>query len=169
MPRKHLNSTCSILLIILVTGSSTVFAEGGCPTGQYPQQGQGWKTCVPIPGYEPQQAVQPPPPSYASRWGAVASSTNSMFGIVSDQASKEDAERTAVAECIGRGGEDCKLNYTYANQCVAVIGIPNQVSQAFNGGTPDEASKQGLDSCRTNGIDGCWVYYSGCSIPERLQ
>lgn len=155
------------ILLFLVCGSA--FAEGGCPPGQYPQQGQGWRTCVPIPGYEPQQSVQPPPPSYASRWGAVASSTNSMFGIVSDQPSKEEAERAAVTECSSRGGNDCKLNYTYANQCVAVIGIPNQVSQPFNGGTADEASKHGLDQCRSNGIDGCWVYYSGCSLPLRVQ
>jgi len=157
------------VIALLVSGGA--LAEGGCPPGQYPQQGQGWRTCVPIPGYQTEQAVQPPPPAYASRWGAVASTIggDAVFGIVADQPGRDVAEKAAIAECSRRGGQDCQLNFTYANQCLAVMEIPNHPNQPFTGGTEDEATSQGLDYCKTNGILGCRVYYSGCSLSQRIQ
>lgn len=164
---SHVLQLARLLLSLFV--SNVVFAEGGCPPGQYPQQGQGWKTCVPIPGAQTEQAVQPPPPSFASRWGAVASSSNAVYGIVTDQTDKALAEQSAIAECISRGGDQCKLNYTYSNQCVAVIGVPNRTSLAVPGKTEADATRSGMDKCSADGIAGCWVYYSGCSMPVRVQ
>lgn len=158
-------------LLIAILVSSAAFAEGGCPPGQYPQQGQGWRTCVPIPGAQSDQAIQPPPPAYVSRWGAVASTSgaNAVFGIVSDEADREAAEHAAVSECINRGGENCKVNFVYANQCVAVISIPNHPNLPFTGSTEEDATKRGLDHCGVDGISGCEVYYSGCSRPQRIR
>ena len=143
-------------------------AEGGCPPGQYPQQGQGWQTCVPIPGdggATSSQTAARRPPRWLARWGALASGGEGQFGISANQPSSADAEAVALNDCRGRGGTDCKLNHTYGNTCMAVIGRPNASVKTVHGPSENDAIESGKETCKRDGVDGCWVYYSGCSLP----
>lgn len=129
-------------------------------------QNQG--VCGPDPNAQqrPQQQSQPPA-RWASRWGAVASNQGA-FGIVSDMPDKESAISSAMQECQKRGGTNCTVNNVYANTCVAVM-ANGQIIWTENAGTSDEASRMGMKNCSSKGSAKCWVYYSGCSLPQRMQ
>lgn len=109
---------------------------------------------------------------WADRWGAIASDNdakNAIFGIVTDRPSERAARRAAVDECRSRGGDRCEVAMSYQNQCAAVgagrVGT-------FSAGAPtlEEAQQRAMQLCEIkNGSGECWLYYSGCSLPVRVQ
>src|ERR1700754_2591147 len=103
---------------------SPAHAEGGCPPGQYPRQGQGWQTCVPIPGANTNAAQPAPNPGHwETRWGALASyEPSGILGAANGLQTKEQAERAAMADCKEKGGVNCKMEASYHNACAALAG-----------------------------------------------
>jgi hypothetical protein len=71
----------------------------------------------------------------------------------------------AIEDCKARGGVNCRMSHVYANQCMAVIGRPDRNAQTSDGSNEKAAINAGMTKCSNEGIDGCWVYYSGCSLP----
>lgn len=165
------------LLFGLLLLASVVHAEGNCPSGYYPigaPPGQGGpQGCAPIPGYNnSQQQAQsqplPPPPQWASRWGAIATDgPKGSLGTASGLSSKGDAERVALDDCSAKGGTQCKVDIAYDNECAAVVvgdGGYNTPAAA----TVDKAVEIGMKTCSTT-TTNCHVYYSACSLPVRIQ
>ncbi|WP_425493958.1 hypothetical protein [Lysobacter gummosus] len=57
---------------------------------------------------------------------------------------------------------------SYHNQC----GVMIAGKAGFNttrAGTVDEAAKNGFDLCRSEGLEGCKIYYSDCSHAKKVE
>lgn len=159
-----MKNTKFLAFFFFLVFSSPIYAQ--CAPG-IPSAGN--PGCIP-----PDQANSPysqeqPAPTYSprtiwlDRWGAIAvDEATGKAGTVSASASKGKAEGEALTRCSENGGQNCKLIFTYHNQCVAV-------TQALKGGAMfpvsarDEASasRLALEDC---GKD-CHILYSKCSLP----
>ncbi|MEP6898066.1 MAG: DUF4189 domain-containing protein [Rhodanobacter sp.] len=160
-------------LVLLLTG--VAHAEGECPPGMFPTNppgAQGPVGCAPIPGYNNnQRQAQPqlPSPQWARRWGSIATdSINGSLGTTVGQSSQREAEQSAMADCLKKGGVQCKIQTTYDNECAAMI----LGDKEFNVGTAanlDKAVQLGIKVCTDAGDTNCHVYYSACSLPVQIQ
>jgi hypothetical protein len=171
-----MKACCWLLFGLFWLATDACHAEGNCPPGYYPigaPQGQaGPQGCAPIPGYgsNPQQenTQSPPPPQWASRWGAVATdAAKGILGAAANATGKEEAQQTAIADCQANGGTQCILQNTYGNACVAVI----TGDKVFNVGSStdlNDAIQSGITQC-SSADTNCHVYYSACSLPVQIQ
>lgn len=156
--------------LLLITGAT--HAEGGCPTGMIPASGTNINSCIPIPpGYynnQQQAHPQPPPPRWLSQWGAIATDgPGGSFGAAVDMPNQSSAENAALIECQSKKGSICKVELWYTNQCAAmVVGDAGHNSKA--GTTVNAAIRTAMKICTTEDHN-CFVYYSGCSLPIRIQ
>lgn len=158
----------SLLCLICFFFSLPAYAEGGCPPGQYPQQGQGWQTCVPIPGYTEAADQVTPPPRWQSSWQAVATDVDkAVLGKSINLPTVSDAEANALRDCKIQGGTNCKIAISYGNGCVALAAGDILVTTG-SGGSKPEAEEKALGTCRS-GAKECKVYYSACSPPVQVQ
>lgn len=147
--------------------SAGASAEGRCPPGQHPIGGQGVGGCAPI---AQSGAAEGPTPTgkWVKTWGAIAmSSATGDVGVSVAQRSKGEASRLAVANCAVDGASDCKLTYTYKNQCVALVSpaSKNETSTVGRGPTKEVAVELATGTCTKRGSQGCSVLYSACSDP----
>jgi len=144
-------------------------AEGGCPPGQYPQQGQGWQTCVPIPGAGAnQQAPSPPPAQWADQWQAIATDKQkAILGTSAGSASSDASAQAALSDCQAKGGSDCDVQITYRNGCVAMV-IGNTLMNTKGAPTKAEAERLAMAKCSEADTD-CHVYYSACNAAVRIR
>jgi transposase len=143
---------------------SPAHAEGGCPPGQYPRQGQGWHTCVPIPGADQgnTQAVQNAG-HWETRWGAVATfEPTGVLGAVTGLRTKEEAQEAAMNDCRAKGGTSCKLEVAYQNGCAALAGSDSGYVVTSDADT-SKAESSALATCSKAGNANCHVFYSACS------
>ena len=154
-----------LLLSALLFWSASSHAEGGCPPGQYPQQGQGWQSCVPISGYDQGQGqTQARPGQWLSRWLAFAADSNKgILGVSLDRGSKEDAENLAIADCKAKGGDECLIDANYSNGCVAMF-VGDTIRGTQGGATQAEAESAAMEHCNTR-TSSCRIYFSACSFP----
>jgi hypothetical protein len=158
-------------LLLLATGF--VHAEGVCPPGMFPTNppgAQGPVGCAPIPGYNNQQQSQfgPPPPQWESRWGAIATDfSHSAAGASIDQPDGGAAEKAALAECKANGGSDCKIELQYGNGCAA-LAVGRAGHNAKAGLTIDLAKQAAMKVCNAEDSH-CFIYYTACSLPVRVQ
>ncbi|WP_312056792.1 DUF4189 domain-containing protein [Acinetobacter courvalinii] len=113
-------------------------------------------------------SASPPPPVWADRWGAIATDGKGAFGIVRDMLSKRKAEKAAIQECTKRGGKGCFTEYFYNNQCVAV-GSNDKTYHYARFPTEDEAKTIAVQKCQERSGEACVVFYSGCSMPVRVN
>ena len=160
---KHLPAL--LFTLVLAMFATAAQAEGGCPPGQYPQGGQGWQACVPIPGEQNQQ-MSVPTVRWTNHYQAIA--TDSHLGILGsavDRTTNQSAIRDALADCEAKGGQDCKIDIALVNGCVAmVLGVTTREIQM--GATKAEAEESAMQGCR-RGNSKCEVYYSACSLPTK--
>ncbi|MFC3902284.1 protein of unknown function [Acinetobacter marinus] len=162
-------SVISLLSFGAFALSNSAFAEGGCPSGYVPtpNQGQPCAADYNLPHWNQGQPQAQPQVRWADRWGAMADDGNGTAGIVESRNSKREAEVAAVKECKKRGGGNCKTFATYYNQCAA-IAAGGERSDWARAETKELAIKISMDRCEKKGIN-CRVYYSGCSLPVRIQ
>lgn len=153
-------TTYFLLALVPLSG---VRAEGGCPDGQYPQRGQGWQTCVPIPGAEQSNAPSVVPGYWTDSWGALATyEPLGVIGVAAGLGNKEDAEQEALADCKRQGGKSCRVDATYENSCVALAG--SHTGYSIEGDTDlDVAKKKALEKCKKSGYENCHISYFTCS------
>ncbi|MBJ9977214.1 DUF4189 domain-containing protein [Pseudomonas sp. S75] len=157
----------SLLLTMMVFFQVVGFAyaEGGCPAGEYPQQGNGWQNCVPIPGAD-QQSQPVAQPSPAESWGALATYVpKGIIGSSKGLSSKDAATRRALDNCQMKAGHSCKLEAYYQNACVALAG--SDTGYAVNSKPAlDLAENNALSTCRGAGYKNCIIFFSDCSKGE---
>ncbi|MCH7294312.1 DUF4189 domain-containing protein [Acinetobacter higginsii] len=158
------NSVRILLILMGVAWNTLALAEGGCPEGQFPQQYGTTMGCTTM-NTGGNQSVAP---VWADRWGAIASDGNGTFGIVSNMKSKSKAQKAAFTACKNQGGTACIVKKEYHNQCVAVV-LSETRSAYANAPTEAEALAMGKKECISTNTGECWVHYSGCSMPVRVN
>ncbi|MGV8958886.1 MAG: DUF4189 domain-containing protein [Stenotrophomonas sp.] len=165
---NKINIVLYFLLLSLLVFPEVAIAEGGCPPGSYPIGGQGVQGCAPIPsiggGTEGPRATG----RWQKTWGAIAMSKSGQSGVATDRVKKVDAVRDAIAECVSTGAKDCKVVFTYKNQCAAAATSKNGVSGTTFGRAANipVAENIALDFCVSRGGEGCEIVYSACTEPE---
>lgn len=153
-----------VALCFLIALPVMARAEGGCPPGQYPQSGQGWQTCVPIPDA---QLAAHPIQRWADKYQAIATDGHlGVLGVAVDQSSTDIAARSALSNCEANGGTQCKLEVALRNGCLAMV-VGESTRVIDEGATKESAESNALDRCEKNNKK-CVVYYSACSLPVKL-
>ena len=113
----------------------------------------------------------PPAPAqerWADRWGAIATDADSAkLGAVVDMTSEKQARSAALKACKDEGGVNCTVDISYYNRC-AVLVTGDNVYTVSSAATIDEATKSGFIKCDRDDVN-CRVYYSGCSLPARMD
>ncbi|HDR9049340.1 MULTISPECIES: DUF4189 domain-containing protein [Burkholderia] len=146
-------------------------AQVACPPGMIPYgTGTNQSVCGEDPSYQSPSTPPPPLVKWAERWGAIATyEPAGILGQAAGMTSKSDAINTAMSECQKRGGgSNCKLDIWYSNQCVAMV-VSDKGYNTSTGMTTDLATQKGMKTCIASGDPNCHVYYTACSMPERIQ
>ncbi|HHV7522083.1 TPA: DUF4189 domain-containing protein [Burkholderia orbicola] len=159
------------LLSVLACGSIAQ-AQTACPPGMVPYgTAQDQSVCGADPNAQQQYPGQSSAPSvrWASSWQALATDTpKGILGTSKDQPDRALAEVAALRDCRLKGGTDCTLQISYGNGCVAMV-VGDRAMNMNGGITDDDAAQKGLEMCRAAGDSNCRVYYSACSLPQRIQ
>ena len=161
-----MSRSAGVLAAIYLLVMHTSAVAQGCPTGL-----AGLPNCVPPDQSSPGNTAAGGggvPALWESRWGAIAvDGPHSKMGVSQGQRSKRAAKRGAEAECQAQGGVACKIEIVYTNQCAVLVwGLHKYV--AARGPTIESAANEGMRVCRPADSD-CVVFYSACSLPERVQ
>lgn len=105
---------------------------------------------------------------WEDRFAAVATGKRaSGFTASGPTASKRGAERSALAGCQEKGGDDCKIVMSYVNSCAAIVWGLQHRTGAY-GPTVEDAVEQATQRCAQMTED-CQVFFSACSLPERVR
>jgi hypothetical protein len=156
--------TLALIAFACLYHSGSSRAEGGCPPGQYPQSGQGWQTCVPIPG-DSASPTAPRAPAWTPRWGAIATDgVKGILGAVDNVDSRASAERRAIANCEAKGGSPCALEESYSNGCGAMA-VGSKGFSVASAPTERDAIAKSMANCESDGDSKCQLFYKGCSTP----
>jgi len=137
-------------------------AEGGCPPGQYPQSGQGWQTCIPVPGAQaqPQQAPQP---QWRDQWQAISTDTPlGILGAAQHRSTWKEAETAATADCYAKGGKECEVQISMRNGCIAMA-VGESTKNVKGDAVKERAESEATAQCQKNNSK-CVVYYSACDF-----
>lgn len=144
-----------VMTPICVGGSS-----GNRVYGTHPDDGRG-------PQQSQQSTNQRPAIKKSSSYGAVAWGSGSSYGSSANQTSKQNAINTALQKC-SSGGDTCKIQVTYSNQCVAqTYGVKPDGSYWWRisyGSTQKKATQAALKDCSKT-AKNCQVSFSECSLP----
>jgi len=154
-----------LLALFLMAGKGQ--AQTACPPGMIPY---GTGVC----GYDPNQQQQPTqlqsPPSvqWQDRWGAIATDiANKSVGTSTNRLSKKSAEEMAVIDCQSKGGTNCEIEIAYRNGCTA-LAAGDTGHNAKASPTTEGAMGSAMKVCSA-ADNNCRVYYTACSLPERIQ
>lgn len=137
-------------------------SQTACPVGTTP----GSATCGPSPGS--QMPAPPPRPSgeWIKTWGAIATSTSGGGGASSQRLSKDDAEQLALRNCIDSGAANCRIEFSYYNQCVALAyPVGKNGGKVNTAATVERAKTRVLAACEKELGGECKVALAECSEP----
>ena len=85
-------------------------------------------------------------------------SVTGKTGVAGSKATRQKAEEAALAICAQKGGGDCKVNLSYANQCGVIAWGNNRTSARF-AATLEEASRLALNECAQVSGGTCEVFF----------
>lgn len=152
------------IALIMLFFSFAVLGQTRCPIGTQ----MGSIQCIPdTPEMKPQDASSEPTGEWIKTWGAIASSNNGDIGSSTGKFSEEAAKAEAIKICTDFGNSDCEVNFTYKNQCVAVV----QAAKGRTGGkiisaaTKEIAERSALQKCAEASGAKCVVRGTDCSDP----
>lgn len=161
-----------LVAVGLLALGGVAHAEGGCPQGQTPRlYGDVWG-CAPggtdAPIQEQQPAAPQPTGEWKTMWGSIATDgPKGILGSASNMANEHLAESTALAECRKKGGNPCKVETTYSNQCSALV-TGDKVFVVRLGSSEQDAANLGMQKCASEDTN-CRVYFSSCSKPQFMK
>lgn len=121
-----------IHVMLLVHGllASGAFAQTRCPVGTLP----GNIKCLPDDVGVGEREASRPTGEWIKTWGALASSPETGDSAASvGKLSRDDAESEALTTCSRNGAEDCRVDFVYRNQCVAVVSVRGGAERKFKG------------------------------------
>jgi hypothetical protein len=160
------NLAAFVLSVLLAVASFVSRAEGGCPSGQYPHQGNGFQTCVPIPNAKPDGEDRPTGAVWEDRWQAVATdAAKGVIGASTNVLSQDIATRNALSDCRAKGGTQCSVDISAVNSCVSMV-AGAEIMNFKAGKTQKEADKKAMDLCNSKDTN-CAVLYATCSTAVR--
>ncbi|QQP99850.1 DUF4189 domain-containing protein [Lysobacter enzymogenes] len=117
------------------------------------------------------QSAPSSPPVWASRWGAIAVDLaigGTGVSAVSGTKTERQASKGALQACKKKGGTQCSLRLTYRDQCAAVV-TGEKVFSTTSAISTEEAARIGIDWCKKQNDTNCHLYFSDCSLPERVR
>lgn len=115
-----------------------------------------------------QQSAPQPTGHWVKTWGAIAPSPKGgVLGTAVGADSKAEAERLALADCKKKGGQLCKVDLAYHNQC-AVMVLGDKVFNLSGRASIKEATEAGIARCEKEDTN-CRVYYSACTEPRFVK
>ena len=134
-----------------------VLPGGSCqyhPSGSLPACAQDQPT-------NPKPVVKKPSSYGAVAWGSWS------YGSSTNQTNKQNAINAALQSC-SNGGDSCKIQVIYSNQCVAqTYGIQKNGAYWWRisyGSTQKQATQAALKDCGKI-AKNCQVSFSECSLP----
>jgi hypothetical protein len=153
------------LLVAPIAWLSPAHAEGGCPPGQVPQQGNGWRSCVPMGGSSSGNgASEFRAPISEPRYIAIAiDSEKQASGASPPSLSFDEADANAVQACMSAGGSRCIVYVSARNGCVTVVS-GNGHTYFDSASSQDYAEYKAMDRCKKDGPAECFVYRSACAF-----
>jgi hypothetical protein len=158
----------SIWLLFALAFAGPIHAEGGCPPGQVPQQGNGWMSCVPAGSSAASSGTLPPPRSVEERWVALtADAPKGLLGQSGDSKTQEEAESSAMRDCTTQGGTNCIVAVSARNGCIAMA-TSSKVFGVGSGPSETLADADAVERCRKGGDENCNVIYKRCVRPKVL-
>ncbi|WP_420009544.1 DUF4189 domain-containing protein [Xanthomonas sacchari] len=151
----------SLIFLICLLFCQEAFAQTACPSGVAP----GSPQCGPSPGGS--EGPSRPTGEWIKTWGAIASSSSGDIGSSTGKFSEKDAETGALKRCSDLGNSDCKVVFTYKNQCVAVVQKEEGegAGKIVSGATVEAATKEALRRCKDAVGSECVVRGTDCSEP----
>lgn len=170
MKQRYLLGAIMALLCfgIAMFAPAPSMAEGRCPDGYFPigGDGAGWEGCAPM-GGEADQGAGRSQPQWETRWGAVAV-TNGAFGYSNSWPTEREAINEALSQCSrDAGGASCTLKQSYYDQCIA-LAWGQKGSNSVSAPAMEQAERLAIENCSKR-TTNCKIYYSGCSLPERVR
>ncbi|BCX72083.1 MULTISPECIES: DUF4189 domain-containing protein [Acinetobacter] len=163
-----MNKKRFVLAFLTAFVSLFTFAQN-CPQG-IPQ---GTPSCVP-PDQLGYSTAPPVNTAYWKKtWGAMAESPFAI-GTSTGHFSRRSASKEAMDKCKSRGGNECKITFTYKNQCAVMAKPINEdglVRVTYqSAATLKEASRLVLPYCaENNNGKTCEVFYSNCTEPVLIR
>lgn len=104
---------------------------------------------------------------WADRWGAIAVDLQTdSLGTGEDQADEKSAERAALDSCRIHDGVECKIKYSYVNECISIAESDEMRGYGF-GLVEFIAQKDAIKSCGDE--NACRTTYTHCSLPARVK
>ncbi|WP_158549201.1 DUF4189 domain-containing protein [Lysobacter silvisoli] len=167
----NMSMRCAIVLMLTLIAAQA-YGEGQCPSGhvQAPGPESGVINCMPIPSSQ-STYMQGRGSRWESRWGAIAfdfGASNVGIGVSQAAGSKRQAKSEALGDCRAKGGQNCRINLVYNNQCAVVI-AGFGYSRSQGGPTVESAVEDGMKLCERSGAEDCQIYYKACSLPVQVQ
>jgi hypothetical protein len=166
-----------LALSFLVSSSikAQTHACGGSPAGSEVQVGEapGSNGVAPTPlcdwvNRNQSQGSRAPPPLWSDQWGAIATdSASGKIGAAENMGTKSLAVNVALNQCHINGGNQCRLLLSYYNQCGVMLVGDSGIS-FLSAASLEEATQSGIKKCSAF-TTHCRIYYSGCSLPVRIQ
>ncbi|MBN6101107.1 DUF4189 domain-containing protein [Xanthomonas sp. CFBP 8703] len=149
------------IIYIFLCLSFEAGAQTACPVGVAP----GSVQCLP----DSESSSQPSGPigEWIKAWGAIASSSNGDVGSSTGKFSEQEAKDNALKICTNLGNSDCKVMFTYKNQCVAVVKAEagRTGGKIVSGASVEDAKKKALNQCKNSSGAECSVVGADCSKP----
>lgn len=160
-----------LLCVTLLLTGHKVNAQAACPPGMIPYStGSDNSACGPDDSQQQAPARQqlPPRQRWEDRWGAIATDgPGGSFGASTNMLSRNSAENRALVECHSKKMNVCSIELWYRDACAAMVIGDNRHTSNY-APTESEAVQIGMQKC--NAVDtNCHVYYSACSLPQRIQ
>lgn len=129
------------------------------------------------------QAQQPGTPAYNSvflpahgvgdtrqgapvQWGAFASGKRGAMGWVLNGASEDEASGQALSQCVSGGGEDCSVDFTFANECAVVATSSTNWHWLSGPSSLKSLRKETMQNCARASAGGrseCQFVWEGCA------
>ena len=151
---------CTIIAFSALAAPLTLSAQTRCAVGT-PTGSAG---CLPD-----DAGSAPPRPTgeWIKTWGAVVNSAKKNEGWSSvGKFSEEDARNDALNKCSASGANDCSVQATYFNQCLA-IAVPRGGGSGNSSTGKDEATanKRALSNCTETNGSQCSILFTECTNP----
>ncbi|WP_158543286.1 DUF4189 domain-containing protein [Dyella psychrodurans] len=156
---------CLVVLLLPLSAGILHAQEqvGPCPPGmsQYPSP-DGVPSCGAM--YDQGKTSH-----WVTQWGALATDfAHHAGGAAVNKPDENEAKRAAIEECVSNGGLQCRVEITYANQCVALV-EGNFGHNSTRAATIDAAVEIGKKVCTESGDTNCLATYTACSLAKWLR